>query len=90
MPYIKAAYRIDLNVGLNELYDQLDFLIDKYPNDKNGMLTYLIYMLVNEYYFGSFESYSDGIKVLECAKMEFYRKRVAPYEDLKIEEHGDI
>jgi len=30
------------------------------------------------------------IGVLECVKQEFYRRKVAPYEDIKIIENGDI
>ena len=28
--------------------------------------------------------------VLECCKLEFYRRVAAPYEDIKIEENGDV
>jgi len=28
--------------------------------------------------------------VLECIKQEFYRRAVAPYEDKKKEENGDV
>ena len=30
------------------------------------------------------------IGVLECAKMELYRRIAAPYEDKKCEENGDV
>ena len=33
---------------------------------------------------------SDVIKALECAKMEWYRRKLAPYEDKKREENGDV
>lgn len=33
---------------------------------------------------------NDIIGVLECAKLEFYRRIAAPYEDVKIRENGDI
>jgi len=33
---------------------------------------------------------NDIIGVLECAKLEFYRKIVSPYEDTKIIENGDL
>lgn len=32
----------------------------------------------------------DAMGALECAKLEFYRRMVAEYEDEKIKEHGDV
>lgn len=34
--------------------------------------------------------YNDIIGALECAKLEMYRRMVAPYEDEKIKENGDV
>lgn len=33
---------------------------------------------------------SDLLGVFECVKLEFYRRIVAPYEDAKIAENGDV
>ena len=33
---------------------------------------------------------SSIMGVLECVKQEFYRRMVAPYEDKKCEENGDV
>ena len=33
---------------------------------------------------------NEVIGVLECAKLEFYRRVAAPYEDTKIEANGDV
>ena len=30
------------------------------------------------------------VGVLECAKLELYRRMAAPYEDEKIEDNGDV
>jgi len=32
----------------------------------------------------------DALKALECAKLEWYRRAMAPWEDKKIVENGDI
>lgn len=37
-----------------------------------------------------YEDYSRVVAALECAKLEFYRRSVAPYEDKKIKENGDV
>jgi hypothetical protein len=33
---------------------------------------------------------NKAVGVLECIKMEFYRRVAAPYEDTKIEQNGDV
>ena len=33
---------------------------------------------------------NEAIGVLECAKLELYRRVAAPYEDEKIAENGDV
>ena len=33
---------------------------------------------------------NEAIGVLECAKLELYRRVAAPYEDEKIAESGDV
>lgn len=38
----------------------------------------------------SYSDYNNIIGVLECAKLEFYRRAVATYEDKKIIENGDV
>lgn len=59
-----------------------------------GELNYLITKLCNEFLKQltdeSYEAYNGIIGVLECAKLEFYRRAVAVYEDKKIEQNGDV
>ena len=38
----------------------------------------------------SYTNMNEVIGVLECAKLEFYRRATAPYEDKKVEENGDV
>jgi hypothetical protein len=35
-------------------------------------------------------NYNRAVGVLECIKLEFYRRMVGPYEDTKIRESGDV
>ena len=56
-------------------------------------MNYAISMLCKEYIarFGCYYTHLNSVMgVLESAKLEFYRRVVAPYEDKKIEENGDI
>ena len=34
--------------------------------------------------------FNEIIGILECCKLEFYRRAVAAYEDEKIEQNGDV
>lgn len=38
----------------------------------------------------SFDNYAKVLGVLEAVKLELYRRVVAPYEDRKISENGDV
>ena len=38
----------------------------------------------------SYDGLSDVIKTLECAKLEFYRRVVGPYENFKNRENGEV
>lgn len=37
----------------------------------------------------SYAKLNEVVGVLECAKLEMYRRQVAPYEDIKMAENGD-
>ena len=38
----------------------------------------------------SYQTINDIVGALESAKLEFYRRVAAPYEEKKIEENGDV
>ncbi len=81
MPYIPMADREKFIINLRGM--------DLSP----GELNYLITGLCNAYLYMhklSYETFNDIIGVLECAKLEMYRRQVAPYEDIKMEENGDV
>ena len=58
-----------------------------------GELNYAITKLCQQFYDRTEPHYAEFngvIGVLECCKQELYRRVVAPYEDLKISENGDV
>jgi hypothetical protein len=58
-----------------------------------GELNYALTMICREYIEDngvSYQAYNDIIGALEGCKLEFYRRSVAPYEDIKISENGDV
>lgn len=60
---------------------------------KPGELNYLITKLVDSFLVMSGVSYTSlnaAIGVLECAKLELYRRIAADYEDQKMSDNGDV
>ena len=37
-----------------------------------------------------YQDFNDALGALEGAKLELYRRRIAPYEDLKRRDNGDV
>ena len=79
-----------------EVYQELlDELAKRIPDDRMsrpGHLNYVISSLLDRV-FGPRMRYADHnevIGLLACVSDEFYRRKTAPYEDLKIKEEGDI
>lgn len=94
MPYIKQDAREKLQKSLADLTNAIVETSDDITA-LPGLLNYTITALIKRCYY-SYKtklSYSDNnaiIGFLDCAKMEFYRRTTAPYEDEKIIENGDV
>lgn len=58
-----------------------------------GELNYCITTLILAYLAGrpvGYDTINSVVGVLECAKLELYRRLAAPYEDAKIAANGDV
>jgi hypothetical protein len=58
-----------------------------------GQLNYALTKLIHRYWLNQGQGYqaiNDIVGALEGAKLEFYRRVAAPYEDKKIAENGDV
>lgn len=80
MPYVDVEARARLDAGgrpanAGELNYAVTRLVDQYLVERGG----LRYAHLNEV-----------VGVLECAKLEVYRRLAAPYEDAKIRDSGDV
>ena len=85
MPYIKKERRRELSVPSD--WPMIGLAQDV------GELNYQITCLADDFISRKKLKYSEinsVIGVLECAKMELYRRIAAPYEDEKCEENGDV
>ena len=84
MPYIDRPARDRLaSGGAPERAGELNYAVTRFVDDylermaeRDGRLRYA--------------HLNEAIGVLECAKLELYRRLAAPYEDGKIDENGDV
>jgi len=87
MPYITPEERMELYPEINALVEKLR----RAPIDKlDGRLNYVITRLLVLLYPPGYFNYNRAMGVLASVAHEYYRRRVAPYEDKKIQENGDV
>lgn len=83
MPYITEGKREEIDLEIEELL--------KFLPDDDGVINYTITRIVDHVYGkGGYAVFNRAMGVLDCVAREFYRRKVAPYEDKKIEENGDV
>jgi len=87
LPYIKSENRKKYEKIIQELVSILKSLP---PEEVDGDLNYVVTKLLKEVYPLRYYHINKAVGVLECIKLEFYRRVAAPYEDLKIKESGDV
>ena len=82
MPYVEKAQRISMNQEIKDI-----------PMGSPGNLNYAITELCLYYlkvHGVKYTTYNDIVGALECCKHEFIRREVNDYEDLKIQQNGDV
>ena len=82
MPYIPAYER-----------PKLDAAIETIEPTNAGELNYVITQVILEYLTFKGNGYNwmnELMGVLLCVALEFYRRVVAPYEDIKAKQNGDV
>ena len=80
MPYVKPEDRIRLDKGnAPQNAGELNYIITRILDEYLELKGNIRYVYLNEV-----------IGVLECAKLELYRRIAAPYEDQKMHETGDV
>lgn len=79
MPYVDRARRQVLDAG--------------HPPATSGDLAYVLtkeLLSYLEHHGEQFQTHSEILGALEATKLEWYRRRLAPYEDEKCEVNGDV
>ena len=90
MPYITQNARLDLRLPIRNLALEIAAKADAKPGDLVGALNYAITELLLYTNPSRYNDFNALVGMLECCKLEFYRRAVAAYEDEKIQEHGDV
>lgn len=93
MPYIKQYKRDVLDSAIDEVVNALRELESDDPaNSFAGNLNYLISSILSKSYGNQprYDDINEIVGMLECCKMEFYRRIAAPVENKKIVENGDV
>lgn len=88
MPYIKQEARAELRGAIKRMLDDLEAGRGPVPGEINYVISSIIWHI-----FDAEPCYNTAnalLGVLEGVKLEFYRRKVAPYEDEKIKENGDL
>lgn len=88
MPYIPKEDRIPYRAIVEELAS----LVPEDRLKRPGHLNYIVSLLFDKVY-GEKMRYSDhneAVGVLSCIQLELYRRKTAPYEDIKIVDEGDL
>ena len=85
--------------GLDAFIDKLEALRESLEGEHMarppGTLNYIITRLCDFWYRdfsgeANYEKYNAVIGALECVKQELYRRQIAPYEDEKWQQNGDV
>ena len=93
MPYVTEDIRNELEPTILALAKRLRVKVDLKGRD--GAVNYVITRLVqltmcNVDRSWNYEHIERAVGVLECAKLELYRRLAAPYEDMKAVLNGDV
>jgi len=84
MPYIKSHLKKEMADAINDLFMFVE---------SKGDLNYLICEIVGKFILEtgiSYRNISEKIDAVHDAEAELRRRLLNPYEDIKIEENGDV
>lgn len=92
MPYIKQEFRDELYPLIDALAQKINEINQKNPaQTRDGLLNFSVTEIMNECFPDArYTDFNEIIGFLECCKLEYYRKKIGPYEDLKEQENGAV
>jgi hypothetical protein len=90
MPYIKPEVRKQIDALIEQFTDGLRDATEVNNGTANYIITRILLRFLRPENGWNYDSLSDVIKTLECAKLEIYRRMLTPYEAVKIFENEDV
>ena len=93
MPYINQAQRGEIDPHLERFLNAMQDRGLFTAGALNYCITRLLISVIRDSdppEVKGYDLYNELMGVLECAKLEFYRREVAPYEDIKADRNGDL
>ena len=88
MPYIDRNRRKQVGFAMSHLIEQLKQMDNLSAGDLNYMITKIMEHFI-KMKGKRYANYNELVGMLECCKMELYRREIAPYENAKMAENGD-
>jgi len=91
MPYVKQEIRDEVDYAIDLLLRAIKDIEAPQDTAIDGIMNYVITRLMIDVYDNhGYAVYNRAMGVFSCSSREFYRRLVAPYEDKKIVENGDV
>jgi hypothetical protein len=92
MPYIKQNFRDELIPLIDALSQKITEINKANPSQtRDGLLNFAVTEVMNQTFPNArYTDFNEIIGFLECCKLEYYRKKIGPYEDLKENENGPV
>ncbi len=92
MPYIKQDFRDQLTPLIDALSAKITEIHKANPaQTRDGLLNFALTEIMNETFPNArYTDFNEIIGFLECCKLEYYRKKIGPYEDVKEAENGPV
>lgn len=87
MPYVKREQRPAIDQSIEPLINHLKSLPTE---DQDGSLNYAVTKIIKKIYPQKYFHLNRALGVLTAITHELYRRIIAPYEDTKILENGDV
>ncbi len=87
MPYIPQNQRKKWDVLLKEILKN-DLLHEATAGQLNYVITKLLLGGMGPQ--ARYGDFNEAMGVLSCVGLELYRRKIAPYEDGKVKENGDV
>ena len=87
MPYVDQVHRAVIDPMLSPILRYV-YQANLLSGDVNYIVTRIILSWLGEK--PCYADYNNAVGILECVKLELYRRMIAPYEDEKKEDNGDV